>query len=88
MVARLIEALESEGYDPSSYSGRGMYGKSCVAVRNVTVWEIAKTLFTEEYDGEFDDLPEPQQDQLGRGIVLYWPSYAWPEDKTLSGEDR
>lgn len=84
-VEKFIEALQDAGYDPKSYSGRGMYGKCCVSVsdnestRNL-VWDIAKELFNERWDGEFDNIPEPRQDQLGLGIVLYWPEYEWPED--------
>ena len=83
---KLIEALEEGGWEVRSYSGRGMYGKRCVSVRDgqdgekASAWEIAKHLFSEQYDGEFDRLPEPQQDQLGLGIVLYWPRYPWPEE--------
>jgi hypothetical protein len=81
---KLLEALEEGGWETRSYSGRGMFGASCISVRDgdekVSAWEIAKHLSSEQYDGEFDRLPEPQQDQLGRGIVLYWPYYEWPKD--------
>ena len=81
---KLIEALEEGGWETRSYSGRNMYGKNCVSVRDgdekVSAWEIAKHLFSEEYDGEFDRVPEPQRDQLGLGIVLYWPRYEWPNE--------
>lgn len=79
-VKGLIEALESYGYDPQSYSGRGMYGKECVSVHDGSIWDIAKDLFSEGEDGAFNSLPEPRQDQLGLGVVLYWPSYEWPKD--------
>ena len=81
---KLIEALEEGGWETRSYSGRNMYGKNCVSVHDgdekVSAWEIAKHLFSEEYDGEFDRVPEPQRDQLGLGIVLYWPRYEWPNE--------
>jgi hypothetical protein len=80
----LIEALEEGGWETRSYSGRGMFGRTCVSVRDGdekdSAWEIAKHLSSEEYDGKFDRVPEPHQDQLGLGIVLYWPSYEWPKD--------
>lgn len=84
-VKQLIEALESYGYDPQSYSGHGMYGKECVSVRSsederISVWDIAKDLFSEGEDGGFNKLPEPRQDSFGLGIVLYWPKYEWPEE--------
>jgi len=86
-VKQLIEALEQSDYTPKPYSGRGMFGKSCVSVSGggddsecPSAWDIAKELFSEYWDGEFDNLPEPRQDCLGLGIVLYWPSYEWPEE--------
>lgn len=82
-VKTLIDALREGGWDADSYSGRFMYGIRCVSVRTgeeeVSAWEIARHLFSEEYDGQFSSLPEPKQDQMGLGIVLYWPSYQWPE---------
>lgn len=80
-VTKFIEALDDAGFDPASYSGRGMFGKQCVSVQDVSAWKIARELTCETYDGEFEDLPEPRQDQLGLGFVLYWPSYEWPKDK-------
>ncbi len=73
----LIDALDECGYEPKSYSGRGMFGKCCVSVSgdNLDAWDVARSLFEETWDGAFARLPNPHQDQLGRGIVLYWPSY-------------
>lgn len=76
----LIEALEEGGFEPHSYSGRGMYGKCCVSVHDVSPWEVARELFSESHDFV---IPEPRQDAMGLGIVLYWPSYEWP-----GGEDN
>lgn len=70
----LIEALEEVGYDTRSYSGRAMYGKSCVAVTDSSPWELARALSLDF------DLSCPREDSLGLGNVLYWPSYPWPED--------
>lgn len=77
-VQNFIEALEDSGFEPRKYSGRGMFGKECVAVsgKDVSEWEVARAL---SYIEDFD-IPEPRQDQLGLGIVLYWPSYEWPEE--------
>ncbi len=83
LSTKLIEALEEGGWEVRSYSGRGMFGRTCVSVRDgdekASAWDIAKHLFS-AYDGAFDRLPEPSQDQLGLGIVLYWPRYEWPKD--------
>ncbi|CAN5951018.1 unnamed protein product [Sphagnum jensenii] len=85
-VRKFIDVLEEAGYEPKSYSGRGMYGKQCVSVSGdredgFSGWEIARALWFNNYDGEDDlDVPEPHQDSLGRGTVLYWPSYEWPKE--------
>jgi hypothetical protein len=82
-VKELIEVLMGSGYTPKSYSGRGMYGKCCVSISEdgVTAWEIAKNLWYDVDTYMHVDVPEPRQDQLGLGIVLYWPSYEWPQEK-------
>ena len=71
----LIEALADANLETKSYSGRGMYGKTCVSVRDASVWEIARAI------PEDMNVPEPRQDQLGLAIVVYWPSYPWPESE-------
>lgn len=72
-------------YKPRSYSGRFMYGDSCVAVVAddvadlVTIgWHLA------HYFGEDRQLPTCRVDSLGRGIILYWPDVAWPADLDLA----
>lgn len=69
----LIDALESAGYEPRPYSGRGMYGKDCVAVSGqfISPFKVGQDI------GE--GFGAPREDSLGKGIVLYWPSYKWPE---------
>jgi hypothetical protein len=91
-VQRFIEALEDAHYKVESYSGRGMFGKSCVSIRGgarddednppVSAWEIAKDLWYQVPEGDHFDVPEPRQDSLGLGMVFYWPSYEWPQEKT------
>jgi hypothetical protein len=74
--------LEDSGYAPEPYSGRGMYGEECVSLQDddLSVWEIARCLWLNNFDRDDLDIPEPKQDSLGLGIVLYWPSYVWPEE--------
>ena len=81
-VERFIETLESEGFEPRSYSGRGMYGKECVSVSgdDVSVWNVARALWYDRDGDQQLNVPEPRQDQLGLGIVLYWPSFEWPKE--------
>jgi hypothetical protein len=69
MIAkRLIERLEEEGYAWRAYSGRGMYGRQCVAVplENLSeLFQLGKALGR--------GAPEPKTDSLGLGIIAYWP---------------
>jgi hypothetical protein len=81
-VEKFIEVLEDAGYEPESYSGRGMYGKNCVSLKgDVSVWDVAYSLWFNNFDDEDLDVPEPKTDSLGLGIVIYWPSYEWPKDR-------
>ena len=70
---QLIEALEGAGFEPRSYSGRGMYGAECVAAKGD---EFA---ITEALAGQ--GFGRPLADQLGKGVIVYWPQHKWPEDQ-------
>lgn len=89
---QLIEWLEIAGFEPRSYSGRGMFGRSCVSVHGdrdegVTLWTIATSLYSCNPDGAdlIDRIPEPRTDNLGLDYVYYWPSFEWPEEETNAG---
>lgn len=61
----LCENLESMGLEPRSYSGRGMFGRECVAV-------------VVTHPGGHE-LPKGWVwDSMGRDVVVYWPRKAWP----------
>lgn len=70
-------SLSGEVTGPKAYSGRGMYGKQCIAVslEYGGEWEVARALFKRLPN--FDELPSPHTDSMGRGTVLYWPSMEW-----------
>jgi hypothetical protein len=70
-VQGLIAALHDAGYEPRSYSGRGMNGKQCVGVSATSAFGIGAAL-------EDITAPEPCQDQLGKRYIFYWPAYEWP----------
>lgn len=76
-AADLIRALEEAGYEPRSYSGRGMYGKSCVGCEldaDAELWTLAC-----EVSARSDDTPpRPHTDSLGLGLIVYWPRFEWP----------
>lgn len=64
----LIKKIEGAGYEPVSYSGRGMYGERCVAVA------------LEQHDDgdELSRIEGATRDSLGMGTILYWPDVPAP----------
>lgn len=85
-VKQFIQALEDANFEVRSYSGRSMFGKECVSVVSreddrTSAWEVAKALWYGCEAEDALDIPEPRQDSLGLGIVLYWPSYEWPQEE-------
>lgn len=82
MEKDFIAALNNAGYEPRSYSGRGMYGDSCVAiVTDDHPFKVGIMVMAALYDG-FDTwkLENVESDSMGRSTVLYWPSVKWPDD--------
>lgn len=63
-----------------SYSGRGMYGKTCVGLEvntageamEIAAWAVLNA------DGDSRDvarmLGRAREDSMGRGVILYWPT--------------
>lgn len=79
MVA--FDLLESLGYEPyGTYSGRGMYGKECLAVdvsqkdEHALMFEVGKAVgaFNVPLDVQ-RALRNPKTDSMGLDIVIYWP---------------
>lgn len=84
----IVDVLSDLDLDPFPYSGRGMLGRRCLAVRSETdaagtlsaivaaVLKAAATL--EEAREALMPLLEArvQEDQLGHATVVYWPTLA------------
>ena len=68
---KLVAALNAADIKWRDYSGRGMYGVSCVGVscgRAHTEGEVLEAV---------RNVPRaltPNRDSLGMGTILYWPS--------------
>jgi hypothetical protein len=81
----VLNGIDDE-HKPFKYSGRGMYGKQCIAIRldsNSDLWEFAVELAQAEvFPGA------PKTDSLGRGIVAYWPGIDWDESQANSNEEE
>jgi len=89
-VAKLFaEVLEDAGYEPYAYSGRGMYGKKCVAInveRGQSIWEIAIQVFKENEDIA-EQVGTPTEDDMGLGAVFYWPNLPYEGKSDNEEED-
>jgi hypothetical protein len=78
---QIREALEFE-YELRSYSGRGMYGKSCLGVNYEEMKDVLKIGFLLHQEMGDEALPLIQNarfDQMGRGYIMYFPAIAWEE---------
>jgi len=82
----LIQAIEEAGYQARSYSGRGMYGKSCVGV--TCGWaeaftlgvKVGAVLASEDSAEALADL-WVRTDSMGHDMIVYFPGVAWDEDE-------
>lgn len=80
----LMKNLPEIGYEPIRYSGRGMYGRSCLGFLVNTgstlkvVLEIGSML--EGWGLEVYDLGSLATDSLGMDEVIYFPSVPWSEE--------
>lgn len=79
-----IDLLKKSGYEPRSYSGRGMYGEECLGVSAYDVESLFQDLLDHATDAESlaylrteKIFGKARSDSLGRGIIVYWPSIKW-----------
>jgi hypothetical protein len=95
----LIQAIEDAGYEARSYSGRGMYGKSCVGVvcgRNESFALGVKIAMTLQASGEEDAESSVealadlwvQTDSMGHDMIVYFPGIAWEQQDEDEDEDE
>lgn len=96
-----IEAAEIRDCDelrPQSYSGRSMYGRSCVGVvvpRDVSSFQLAAAIavaLLDEEDGDRDvqDLADLRvcEDNMGLDTIVYFPRVEWPAGRSEDDEDE
>jgi hypothetical protein len=85
----LVNLLKRLDQQPRSYSGRGMYERQCVGIvvdSDDDLWNLAQQLGAESVVIE-----SPRIDQMGRGIIAYWPRFEWPDhaiDADVEEEDE
>lgn len=91
--SRLQDILESTVDGVRSYSGRGMYGRSCLGVETDDVGDLFAAVL-EELEGE-EDTQDIQlafksmcTDSMGRATIVYFPAipYVGNDDDDADGE--
>lgn len=92
LLSLLLPCADSDTLSPFPYSGRGMFGKKCVAVESKSFkdfctdfMDLALDQATDLLDGEnsmrdvVQLIRDAQTDNLGKNIVVYWPDETWTE---------
>lgn len=99
-VREAVKQMNEEEGDDSikvrSYSGRGMYGATCLGIttdrytnpHDVIMKIVVQFVEENHEDKNFlfkfreltDCLQNPKQDSMGLGIVTYFPDIDWEED--------
>lgn len=75
---------EDMDFNVHSYSGRGMYGKTCLAITGDNInliqlgYEIAGGYGDEV---EYHHVMKYKQDSMGLGTVIYWPNIPYVEEE-------
>lgn len=77
-VTELIEAIEEAGHEAYSYSGRGMYGRRCVAFTAEDVSEACLILGSILGDSASEfGCGGICTDSMGMDYVIYFPYIEW-----------
>jgi hypothetical protein len=92
----LQQVIEDADFDCRSYSGRGMYGRRCLAVevdREQSLGDLMAGIL-EAVEGE-DNTREIQDalrgmcwDNMGLGMVYYFPDVPFAEEASEEDEDE
>lgn len=83
--SRLQGILESTVDGVQSYSGRGMYGRSCLGVETDDLGDLFAAVL-EELEGEEDTqdvqlaFKSMRTDSMGRGTIVYFPAIPFVGD--------
>lgn len=100
----LIELIELTDRNARRYSGRFMYGAECVGVTLKAGEDLAfgaelADAAAEELGQDLDQclevinevsivMGEARVDDMGRGVIVYFPAFAWPTENEDPREDN
>lgn len=89
----LVELIQDAGYNTRPYSGRGMYGASCVGFtfEEVTVFQVIADLYDAIRGDDaaiiegVEDLSKvirgAKTDGMGLGEIMYFPRVKWIDEE-------
>lgn len=74
----LLSVMEEHGEVDRNYSGRGMYGETClgVVISDSSIFD----LMFDVYDETGYRLPDPHTDAMGMDTIYYWPGLKVEEE--------
>lgn len=70
----LQEGLEELSYETRSYSGRGMFGRECLATVVDSFADVFKLGIQLGFLLQNTDIDVPCYDNMGRATIVYWPN--------------
>lgn len=81
---KLVMAVRNAGYEARSYSGRGMYGRTCVGItieRGTSAFTVGIHVAAELGEDAHEAARlSTAHDNLGLDTILYFPMVDWPKD--------
>lgn len=91
----LASILRECGYEPRSYSGRGMYGQTCMGItidaRASQIklgFDLAEGLRAAGMEDSMDILEDVKQDSMGLDSILYWERVPAPADSEDDEDEK
>ena len=70
LAEKIFKKIEDAGLEPQSYSGRWMYGQTCLGVAVGHPGDLTV----------LGRVPMPHTESLGKGIIAYWPNVPFMPD--------
>jgi len=82
LLEGVLDAAAAAELRVRSYSGRGMYGETCLGIVTDNVAKTLLTLASCLPDGMLADLAEETvcTDSMGRNAIVYWPNLPYKGD--------
>lgn len=92
---KFIELFENADFNVRKYSGRFMYGKSCVGIEVDSISSLCGEIAEITADIDDEDLrrefaraiKKMRTDEMGLAYIAYFPQMKWPEDMIDESED-